>query len=110
MVWEEMGPGVMQSLSNGHGRIFDAEHLEEQSEQGQDHRSRHRTGSGSQSRAMPFMGSLHTRNARSSSIHWVAVEDELRLLRKEREAVSQVIAELREEVRALREFRQSVNG
>jgi hypothetical protein len=112
MVWEEMGPGVMQSLSNGSDRIgaveFDAEHLEEQPEQAQDHRSRHRPGSGSQSRTMPFMGSLHTRNARSSSVHWAGVEDELRLLRKEREAVSKVIAELREEVRALRHFRQSV--
>jgi len=104
IVWEEMGAGVMQSLSNGPDRTsaveFDAGHIEEQPEQSQGHRRRHRPGSG----AAPFMGSLH---ARSSNVHWVDVEAEVRLLRKEREEVSKVIAELREEVRALREFRQS---
>jgi len=112
IVWEEMGPGVVQSLSNGHDRIAavefdDGEHLEGQPEQAQALRSRYRPGSGSQSRATPFMGSLH---ARSPSIHWVEVEAELRLLRKEREEVSKVLAELREEVRALRVFRQSVTS
>lgn len=114
IVWEEMGAGVMQSLSIGPDRIgaveFDTGHLEEQLEQAQDHHSRHQPGSRSQSRVMPFMGSLHTRNARSSGVHWDGVENELRLLRKEREAVSEVMAELREEVRALREFRQSVTS
>ena len=109
IVWEEMGAGVVQSLSNGPDRIgaveFDAEHLEDQPEQAQDHRTRHRLGSGSQARTMPFMGSLH---ARSSSVHWAEVEAELRLLRKEREEVTKLIAELREEVYALRGFRQSV--
>ncbi len=113
LVWEEMGAGVMQSLSNRPDRIgaveFDAEHLEDQPEQGQDHRSRHhRPGSGSHARTLPFMGGLHTLHARSSSVHWGEVEAELRLLRKEREEVSKLIAELREEVYALRGFRQSV--
>ena len=106
-----MGVGVVQSLSNGPDRTsaveFDAGHVEEQPEQSQGHRGRHRPGSGSQSRVAPFMGSLHTLHARSSNVHWVDVETEVRLLRKEREEVSKVIAELREEVRALREFRQS---
>lgn len=105
IVWEEMGAGVVQSLSNDPNRTsaveFGAEHIEGQPEQSQGHR---RPGSGSLSRAAPFMGSLH---ARSSTVHWMEVETELRLLRKEREEVSKVIAELREEVRALREFRQS---
>ena len=114
IVWEEMGAGVMQSLSNGPDRTgaveFDTGHIEEQLEQAQGHHNRHQPGSRSQSRVMPFMGSLHPRNARSSGVHWEGVENELRLLRKEREAVSEVIAELREEVRALREFRQSVTS
>jgi len=109
LVWEEMGAGVMQSLSNGPDRVgaveFDADHLEEQPEQAQDYRSR---GSGSHARTLPFMGGLHTLHARSSSVHWGEVEAELRLLRKEREEVSKLIAELREEVYALRGFRQSV--
>ena len=112
LVWEEMGAGVVQSLSNGPDRIgaveFDAQHLEEQPEQAQDHRSRHQRGSGSHARTLPFMGGLHTLHARSSSVHWGEVEAELRLLRKEREEVSKLIAELREEVHALRGFRQSV--
>ncbi len=104
-----MGTGVMQSLSNEPNRTivagFDAGHLEEQPEQSQGHHVRHQSGSGSQ----PFMGSLRTLNARSSNVRWAEVETELRLLRKERKEVSKVIAELREEVRALREFRQSVH-
>jgi hypothetical protein len=114
IVWEEMGAGVVQSLSNGPDSIgaveFDAEHLEveERPEQAQGHRSRHRPGIGSQSRVMPFMGSLHTPYTRSLNTHRAEVETELRLLRKEREEVSKVIAELRQEVHALREFRQSV--
>ena len=112
IVWEEMGAGVMQSLSNGPARAgvvdCDADHLEEQPAQSQDQRGRHRPGSRSELRTMPFMGSLHTPHASSSSIRWGEVETELRHLRKEREEVSRVIAELREEVRALKEFRQSV--
>jgi hypothetical protein len=111
MVWDEMGTGVMQSLSNGHARTgtmeFDAENLDGQPEQSQGHRIHRQTRSWSQSGAAPFMGSLH---ARSSSACWVEVEAELRLLRKEREEVSKVITELREEVRALREFRQSATS
>jgi len=112
MVWEEMGAGVMQSLSIAPDRTIsidiDAEHLGEQPEQLQDHRGDHRLGGRSQPRAGPFMGSLHTLHARPSNVHFAEVATELRLLRKEREEVSTVIAELREEVRALREFRQSV--
>ena len=102
----------MQSLSSGPDRIgaveFDAEHLEDQPQQAQGHRSGHQRGSGSHARTLPFMGGLHTLHARSSSVHWGEVQAELRLLRKEREEVSKLIAELREEVHALRGFRQSV--